>query len=352
MHTNILFKPQKYVYIDLLLENQVQDTVLVDTKFEAPGDEWYIERRGASYFLIENYMEGQLMPDVEETYHMGNWTYRIYWDDRHSENHFSISDMLSFSYWSYLSLFLFAAFLGIAWIQSLPYPKTDQIAIGAGLGEGEEKSSITFFFAKAVANLIKKKQQADPTSYDPTPHKVVELDDKYEEKEVSIGDGRHGNDENEDENEDEIWAKKGRGARKKPTFSEDANIDQDKVLIEDLPGLGELRDVNREPNIVYLKRAIQLHECRRYRIASYIEFDVQNKMEQIIRKIPRSKRKSLRIHFVVNTQKTITALGVYNIDERYKEQLEQNLQWIVNYQIPYPKACGYEIIMKLDFSDF
>ena len=58
---------------------------MVDSNFTAPGDEWYIERRGASYFLIENYMEGQLIEDVEEEYHMGDWTYRIYWDDRYSE---------------------------------------------------------------------------------------------------------------------------------------------------------------------------------------------------------------------------------------------------------------------------
>ena len=39
--------------------------------------------------------------------------------------------------------------------------------IGAGYGEGEEKSSITFFFAKAVANLMYKKKQSKPTPYNP-----------------------------------------------------------------------------------------------------------------------------------------------------------------------------------------
>ena len=69
-----------------------------------------ISKDRCSIFLIENYMEGQLMEGVEERYHMGDWTYRIYWDDRYSGNHFSITDMLSFSYWSYLSIILFAAF--------------------------------------------------------------------------------------------------------------------------------------------------------------------------------------------------------------------------------------------------
>ena len=125
-------KQHKFIYIDLLLHNEVQETILVDKKFEAPGNNWHIERRGTSYFLIENYMEGILVQDVEEFYEVGDWKYHIYWDERKSGDYFSISDMFSFSYWSYISIIYFCAFLGIAWIQSLPYPETSQIAVGSG----------------------------------------------------------------------------------------------------------------------------------------------------------------------------------------------------------------------------
>ena len=118
----------------------------------------------------------------------------------------------------------------------------------------------------------------------------------------------------------------------------------------ELFGLGARIDPKENPNTVYVQKDKRLHECRRYRIASYIEDDVQERMERAIRKIPRVQRKSLSIHFVVNQQKTITAINVFNVNGAYQHQLKKDLQWIMDYQIPYPKSCGYDIVMKLDFS--
>jgi hypothetical protein len=73
-------------------------------------------------------------------------------------------------------------------------------------------------------------------------------------------------------------------------------------------------------------------------------------MENQIRKISKSKRSSLQIHFVVNKNQTITSLQVLEVHERDALQLERNLQWMINMKIPYPSSCGYDIVMKLDFS--
>ena len=74
-------------------------------------------------------------------------------------------------------------------------------------------------------------------------------------------------------------------------------------------------------------------------------------MENQIRKISKSKRSSLHIHFVVNKNQTITSLQVLDVHERDALQLERDLQWMINMEIPYPRSCGYDIVMKLDFSD-
>ena len=375
MKESLKKKQHKFIYIDLLLHNEVQETILVDKKFYAPGNNWHIERRGHSYFLIENYMEGILVQDVEEVYEVGNWKYHIYWDERKSGDYFSISDMFSFSYWSYISIIYFFAFLGIAWIQSLPYPDTSQIAIGSGMGLGEkERSSIITFIRQQAVNLFRSKSKKNPSKdYQPVDSKEdarpLEIGDRYEERTLKIGDGRSSTQKFKNTHSKEkhpIWAETGHGDEVEPKFSKDADIENDKLTaIERAIAHAEVESLfaeREEPepitakkyfeNTYNIKKHAYLHDCRRYRISEYIPTASRNKMENRIRKIAKSKRSSLEIHFFIDTNKTITSLEVFGINDRDAFGLKRDLQWMINMTLPYPKSCGYEIIMKLDFSEF
>ena len=77
----------------------------------------------------------------------------------------------------------------------------------------------------------------------------------------------------------------------------------------------------------------------------------RNRMEESIQKISKSKRSTLQIHFTVNRSKTITSLKITDLNKQDALILHKDLQWMINLVIPYPKSCGYEIVMKLDFSD-
>ena len=367
-------KQHKFVYIDLLLHNQVQETILVDKKFEAPGNNWHIERRGTSYFLIENYMEGVLVQDVEEVYEMGDWKYHIYWDERKSGEYFSISDMFNFSYLSYISIIYFCAFLGIAWIQSLPYPETSQIAVGSGMGLGEkERSSIITFVRQQAVNLFKSKSKKSPSKdYQPVDSKKnsrpLEIGDTYEERTLQIGDGHTSTQKFQNDRSKEkhpIWAETGDGEEVEPKFSKDADIENDKLTgIE--RAIAEAKAENlfgerEEPepitakkyfeNTYNIKKHAYLHDCRRYRISEYIPTASRNRMEDRIREIAKSKRSSLEVHFFIDKNKTITSVEVFGINDGDAFRLKRDLQWMINMTLPYPKSCGYDIIMKLDFSD-
>ena len=60
---------------------------------------------------------------------------------------------------------------------------------------------------------------------------------------------------------------------------------------------------------------------------------------------------SLIGNFFIDTNKTITSIEVFDINEGDALRLQRDLQWMINMTLPYPKSCGYDIIMKLDFSD-
>ena len=145
---------------------------------------------------------------------------------------------LVFPYWSYISIIYFCAFLGIAWIQNLPYPETSQIAVGSGMGLGEkERSSIITFVRQQAVNLFKSKpknilQRTINQLILRKESRPLEIGDTYEERTLQIGDGpastqKFQNDQSKEKHP--IWAETGDGEEVEPKFFQNADIENDKL---------------------------------------------------------------------------------------------------------------------------